>query len=486
MPDPVPNPNSEARRAAPIRVPNHNEQAFLAVLHEVIKDIIFLPHEVSARVEGELSEAALQLQRYYQQGGSARFWAGYNIYCMKYPYLEDWRRMVDPSIVPPVALMSTPAYAETTVMPPTSGSEGAAVEVKIKDEDDLKEGAEQERAIESAPPVSVCLDDVEESNIDWLWKPRIALGKVTVIDGDPGLGKSLIAILLMALVTTGRAMPDETPGILGNAMYINAEDGLSDTIKPRLRRAGADFKRVFSLGMVPVKDKDGSVAYERTFLLAEDRFLLEDEVKRRQPKLLVLDPYSAIMGGRDTNKDSDVRMILGPLSKLAEEQNMAVIIIRHLNKSSEACALYRGSGSMSAIAMARSGLLVVRDPRDESRCLLAHIKNNIGEKVDAMEYRVRSDKGSDDEQPYIEWGKTVEISERDLFATPPADKNPTAAEEILQLLTECAPREMSCPTIAEELDLKQNTVRVKVRDLLKKRKIKQHDETRDYYVEKKG
>ena len=224
--------------------------------------------------------------------------------------------------------------------------------------------------------------DVPIEQVQWLWKGRIPLGKLTILEGDPDEGKSLIMLDLAARLTTGRPMPfDDTPPLLAGAVYLSGEDGIADTLRPRLVAAGGDSERVwgFRLEELPEigsRDHDG---------LAQ----IEAAVQAVDARLVVIDPLTAFLADRvETHKDHDVRRALRPLAALAERLVVAVVVIRHLNKSGSANAKQRGGGSIGLTAAARSVLLAGPDPDDPSQKVLARVKNNLAAEGPALAYKL--------------------------------------------------------------------------------------------------
>src|SRR6266487_908448 len=139
-------------------------------------------------------------------------------------------------------------------------------------------------------PIGVKLSEVETQQIDWLWQRRVPLGKITLLDGDPGIGKSLLAITIAACVSTGRPMPDGTPGRQGNIIMITSEDSAEDTIKPRMEAVGCDPSCVLLLNTNFYFDETSLTIYERPFSLSRDMYDLEMEIKRTNAILVVIDP----------------------------------------------------------------------------------------------------------------------------------------------------------------------------------------------------
>jgi KaiC/GvpD/RAD55 family RecA-like ATPase len=230
--------------------------------------------------------------------------------------------------------------------------------------------------------------EIEAESIDWLWSGRIAARKLTVIDGDPGTGKSTLTIDIAARVSTGIAFPDGEVCSLGTAVLVTAEDGPADTIKPRLEAAGANLSRVVVLSPSLA---GGGGAVE----LPKDLAGLEETVLKVKAKLIVLDPFSAFLGGDvDGYKDQEIRKIMTMLSTMAERCACAVILVRHLGKGDKSNALYRGLGSVGVIAAARAGFLVAHDPTDGSdggRRLFCATKSNLAPLAPALAFKLTAD-----------------------------------------------------------------------------------------------
>lgn len=219
------------------------------------------------------------------------------------------------------------------------------------------------------------LSDVVAEPISWLWKNRIALGKLTLITGDPGSGKSqLTQGMFAAHVTKGKPFPDGMPCPQGSIIIINVEDGLSDTIKPRLIANGADSDKVVAIGMVNVDGKD------RAFNLKDDISRLEKLIlEAGDVRALVIDPITAVLGnGIDSNSNSDVRAVLAPIADLAAKHNFALIGVTHRPKSTNS-AMNAFIGSIGFVAAPRSAFIVLKDPEVKNRRFFAPVKNNIGD-----------------------------------------------------------------------------------------------------------
>jgi hypothetical protein len=232
----------------------------------------------------------------------------------------------------------------------------------------------------------VMVAEVDREQVRWLWRDRIPAGKVTVLDGDPGTGKSTLTLTVAAKVSTGSPLPDGAQPKVGGVILLNAEDDIGDTIRPRLEAAGADLERCWVL---PDVHPEGEPP--RPPELPADLFLLEDLVKGKGAALVVIDPLMAFLSGAvDSHRDQDVRRVLASLAYMAARTGAAVVIVRHMNKGTGS-ALYRGSGSIGIVGAARAGLLVAPDPDDDGRRILAMTKSNLAKMPDALAYRLVND-----------------------------------------------------------------------------------------------
>ena len=261
-------------------------------------------------------------------------------------------------------------------------------------------------------PVLVHLTDVAARPVRWLWPGRVPLGKLTILDGDPGLGKSVLSLDLAARVTAHRPMPDGTLADLAGSrgvVLLSAEDALEDTIQPRLVAAGADLAGVVALtsvaaGSVPGRPR-GPAADSRTVRLPTlaDLHAIRQAVAAVGAALVVVDPIMAYLPrGVDASMDAAIRAVLARLAALAEAEGIAVLVVRHLNKSRGRNPLYRGGGSIGIIGAARSGLLVAPDPDDEAgdRRVLAGTKANLVASAPSLAYRlIAGDNGA----PRVSW-----------------------------------------------------------------------------------
>jgi len=187
---------------------------------------------------------------------------------------------------------------------------------------------EAEREI--APgPVLHCFADIASKQLHWLWPGRIPLGKLTLLIGDPGLGKSLLTADIASRVSRGTSFPDGAVCESGSVIFLSAEDDAADTIRPRLDVAGADVFRVHTLDAVRVQLSGGSVT-EKAFNLETDCTHLESALSQHPDvRLIVIDPLSAYLGGTDSHSNAEIRGLLSPLAALAARCEVAVLAVTH-------------------------------------------------------------------------------------------------------------------------------------------------------------
>lgn len=223
--------------------------------------------------------------------------------------------------------------------------------------------------------------DVEITSIEWLWPPYIPFGKVTIFQGDGGDGKTSTILQVIAAVTTGSLLPEST-NVVGpfDVIFQTAEDGLGDTIKPRLLQAHADVSRVHVI--------DESLV---GLTLSDTR--IEQAIIQTNAKLFVLDPLQAYLGARvDMHRANEVRPVLKKIGDIAEKYGCAVVIIGHLNKSSNK-GQYRGLGSIDIFSAARSVAVFGRIKDQKYRRAFAHIKSNLAPEGPSIEYEIHPETG---------------------------------------------------------------------------------------------
>ena len=212
------------------------------------------------------------------------------------------------------------------------------------------------------------LSEIAPEEVSWLWKPYIPAGKLTIIRGNPGEGKTMFVMMLIARLTTGKPLPNEPDDALRepvNCIYQTAEDGLADTIVPRLIANEADMKRV-------------SVIDETSTPLSFSDARIEAAIREKQAKLFVLDPLQAYLGaGVDMYRANEVRPQFHALKCIAERTGCAIVLIEHMNKMKGQKAISRGLGSMDITGSARSVLLLTKPKANDPEVYLAPVKGNL-------------------------------------------------------------------------------------------------------------
>lgn len=238
--------------------------------------------------------------------------------------------------------------------------------------------------------------DIVPEKLVWIWPDRIAEGKLVLLGGPPGLGKSQLTAFIAATISTGGDWPcNEGSSVKGSVLFLSAEDGIEDTIVPRLIAAGADNSRVHIVAAVTKPDGTG----RKTFSLKTDVALLEERAREiGDVRLIVVDPISAYMGGADSHGNAETREVLEPLADMANRLRIAVVAVTHLNKggAGNQNALNRFAGSIAFVAAARSAFAVIEDSEDETRRLLLQAKNNLGPKCKGLAFRIEQRLVADD------------------------------------------------------------------------------------------
>ena len=210
------------------------------------------------------------------------------------------------------------------------------------------------------------MSEIQSQEVSWLWYPFIPYGKLTIIQGDPGDGKTTLVLNIAAKLSRGEGLDSEMKlSEAMNVIYQSAEDGLADTVKPRLELAGADCERIL---VIDEKEKSLSMADER----------LEKAIVQTKARMLILDPIQAYLGGSmDMNRANEARDMTKKLGALAEKYQCAIVLIGHMNKAAGNKAAYRGMGSIDFFAVARSVLLVGRVEGEPNIRAVVQIKNNL-------------------------------------------------------------------------------------------------------------
>ena len=209
------------------------------------------------------------------------------------------------------------------------------------------------------------MSDVELTPVDWLWKPYLPFGKLSVLQGNPGEGKTYFAMHLAAACTNGKLLPNMERMEPFNVIYQTAEDGLGDTVKPRLIEAGADLDRVLVI--------DDS---EVQLTLSDER--IEKAIVENNARLVIIDPIQAYLGADvDMNRANEVRPIFMRLGQVAQRTGCAILLIGHLNKAAGMQSLQRGLGSIDIAAAVRSVMFIGKLKHDPTMRILTHEKSSL-------------------------------------------------------------------------------------------------------------
>jgi hypothetical protein len=242
----------------------------------------------------------------------------------------------------------------------------------VEEKDDGQEGIVTRR-----------LSTFKRESVRWLWSNRFPLGKLAIVQGDPDKGKTWLVLYVLACVTTGKRFCDGSPCHRAEALFVTAEDGIADTIRPRLDLLGGDAQRVHVFDIVRVNGRENFLDLG-AHIDALDKWLQSHPNVR----VMALDPLAAFVGDIDTHRNNEVRAVLGRLSKLAEQHNVAVIGIQHLSKAMVK-AIHRSIGSIAFVAAARAVWQVMQDADDDDRRLLLPVKMNLA-KTRGLAFRLSS------------------------------------------------------------------------------------------------
>ena len=261
--------------------------------------------------------------------------------------------------------------------------------------------------------------DIEPKEVQWLWYPYIPYGKLTLIQGDPGEGKSTFMLQVAALLTKGSPLPDgqQVPKPI-NVVYQCSEDDVADTIKPRLLSAGADCSKV-----AYIIDDDGSLNLEDT--------RIETTIALTKARLFILDPLQSYLSqDSDMQQMGRMRVVLGKLAVIAAKYQCAIVLIGHMNKTTSAKNMYRGLGSIDINAIARSVLMIVRDQYTPQSRYMIQIKSSLAPEGEGVAFRL-------DKQAGFQWSNDVyQESEETEAELPATEKRTTCADVLIEMLAD--------------------------------------------------
>ena len=321
------------------------------------------------------------------------------------------------------------------------------------------------------------LSDVNPEQVKFLWKPYLPIGKITMMEGDPSGGKTFLALAIGAIITKGIPFPIGEDGetqkpLPQNVIYISGEDGIADTLLPRLDKVGADVSRVYAVS--GLCDDDGRLIPWDMSKIKE----LADAIKNYNPALIVIDPVQAFLGENvDMHRANQVRPRLTALANMAEQNKLAVLIIRHLSKSTASKALYRGMGSIDFTAAARSVLLVGQDTNNENIRAMIQLKSSLAKKGIAQQFEI-TDEG-------INWLGVSEMTPDDVLGIEDTKEEKTAMEEAVDFLRDfLADGAKSNPDIdkaARRYDINSRTLRRAKEQLVKDGEIRKYKQPGERY-----
>ncbi len=286
----------------------------------------------------------------------------------------------------------------------------------------------EEMGVPSPGIVTVPLANVQPEPVSWLWPGWIPRGRLTLIAGDPGVGKSWFTHAITASVTTGRGLcGEQNPQ---TAVLVALEDDPADTLRPRLEALGADLERVHVYATVWQRDAKGNPA-PRALSFPEDAPLLAEVITRVGAALVIIDPLVAAQNAAiDSHRQAAMRSILQPLHAVAQETGAAVVFTVHLRKSASDNVLYRACGSIDLVAAVRSAIAVGRDPNNPARRGAAVFKSNLAEFPEPVAFRLENGR------MLIEPGSAPDLAADKLLGPPAGSEERSAVDEAADFLRE--------------------------------------------------
>lgn len=238
---------------------------------------------------------------------------------------------------------------------------------------------------------------VKSKPIEWIWDGRVPLGMLSSLNGDPGQGKTFVALALAAAVTRGGELPDGAKAPSGSVIVMNADNSKERILKPRLEQLGADCKRVLHFTDVERLDKTLSA-----FSMKRDAAIIEDVcASEKDVRLVIIDPISCFLGGTNMNEGTEVREALRGLEKVADAYQLAILLVNHNSKREGAKTLYKSLGSIQFLAAEQIAWVVTNHPKDPKRQLMVWKKSNISPFKKGLAFRI------DEESGGLEWSDEV-------------------------------------------------------------------------------
>jgi hypothetical protein len=396
-------------------------------LREILEELADIAGEELPLGEGQIELLATRLASSLPHRGDRESWLRILQELMVLPAQPSWLGWMEKSLLDAVVQIETWKLGERA-------SHGLKGRDLLRDLDRLTIQANSldiQNGTAPAEPSLVCIADVAPQAVDWLWNPYIPIGKLTLLEGDPGVAKSWLSLYLGAIVTRGLPFPD-VDGVPRqahaptNVIYLSAEDGLADTLRPRLDSAEADVHRVFVLTGKAIRN--GTAGGKKVVgVTLADLPELEAALKSTGAIFMVVDPIQAFLGSQvDMWRANEIRTVLAGLVDLADRFRCAVLCIRHLSKDENRKALYRGLGSIDFAAAARSILLAGLDPRNPNRRAIVHLKSNLAPLGPSVGYELR--------EGQFFWTGRSDLSANSLSRPEDSEAQHTALEEAVHFL----------------------------------------------------
>ena len=296
--------------------------------------------------------------------------------------------------------------------------------------------------------------DIQPKQVQWLWRPYIPIGKVTLVQGDPNCGKSTMMMNIVAELSKGGALPDgEALGRPQRIIYQCSEDDYSDTIRPRLDNQGADCRNVAFINELEIGD------------ITVDDERLRESIEAFRPRLVVIDPLQAYVENEsDLMRATRARRLMRRMGIWASKYDCAVVVIGHMSKSANANDLYRGLGSIDLVAAARSVLQVERDPEDRDVRIVHHIKSSAAANGADFYFEIRPDTGFRWLSSDLESNKAIEEDAQALpknkhelatiLITKALENGPVESTEIKRIMAEYRIGEKTLSDVKSALGIK--------------------------------
>jgi RecA-family ATPase len=277
--------------------------------------------------------------------------------------------------------------------------------------------AELANATPQAQSVAItkALSEYEAEDVQWIWNPYLPKGKLVIIEGHPSVGKSTLTCEIASIATRGGQFQCGTSNPPMNVLMVAVEDAPSDTIKPRVLASGGDETRIRFLEGI----KNPLTLGESTADLSNQLHIeaIRNVIQEHQIGIVIIDPLMGLIGDRrDSHNDQSMRQVTTPLTNLAQDEQVTIILVRHLTKGGGSQAILRGGGSIAIVGSARVAILIAKDPQDEQKRVMAMVKNNLAPDQPSIAFQIVND--STHKAGKIEWLGESKLSADDLLQVP--------------------------------------------------------------------